>query len=79
MHRYSVYVLYRYKSTNTDAEGGQHSGAEVSALADTLWCIPTWTKLVAVAAQHVARHVPQAATAGAHASAARANSGETGS
>jgi hypothetical protein len=31
-----------------------HTGGNMSALADTLWCIPTWSLLVSAAAQHLA-------------------------
>jgi hypothetical protein len=32
-----------------------HTGGNMSALADTLWCIPTWSLLVSAAAQHLAQ------------------------
>ena len=65
----SVYLLYWYKSTNTDAEGAAISGHQLARLqphARAHWagrntniystlCIPTFTQLGVERVKHVAR------------------------
>ncbi len=45
---------------NTFMSHAQHTGGSISALADTLWCIPTWAQLVTAAGNASAAGTPLA-------------------